>query len=135
MKTQRFAIGLTAINLLILMSTLFHANSAVPPEVAPVLRGSALELVDAEGRVRAEIKVLPADPTVKMPDGTKGYPETVILRLINSEGGSNVKLATTEDGSGLVLGSESGYVQILTRDTIPFIKLVSKDGQEQVIKP
>jgi hypothetical protein len=94
-----------------------------------------LELVDAEGRVRAEIKVLPADPTVKMPDGTKGYPETVILRLINSEGSPNVKLSTTEDGSGLVLGSESGYVQILTRDTIPFIKLVSKDGQEQVIKP
>jgi hypothetical protein len=71
-----------------------------------------------------------------MPDGTKGYPATVILRLINSEGGPNVKLSTTEDGSGLVLGSESGYVQILTRDTIPpFIKLVSKDGQEQVIMP
>jgi hypothetical protein len=135
MKTQRFAIGLTAINLLILMSTLFHANSAVAPEVAPVLRGSALELVDEQGRVRAEIKVLPADPNVKMPDGTTGYPETVLLRLINSEGGPNVKLAATEDGSGLVLGGESGYVQILSRDTTPFIKLVPKEGQEQVIKP
>ena len=135
MKTQRFVIGLTAINLLILMSTLFYANSAVVPEVAPVLRGSALELVDEQGRVRAEIKVLPADPNVKMPDGTTGYPETVLLRLINSEGSPNVKLSTTEDGSGLVLGSESGYVQILTRDTIPFIKIAPKDGQEQIIKP
>lgn len=136
MKTQRFAIVLTVINLLILMSTLFRANSAVTLEVAPVLRGRALELVDDRGRVRAEIKVLPADPNVKMPDGTRGIPETVQLRLIDSEGGPNVKLGATEDGSGLVLGGESGsYVQILSRDTIPFIKIVPKDGQQQVIKP
>ncbi len=135
MKTQRFLIVITVINLLILTSTLFSANSAVPSEIVPVLRGHALELVDDLGRVRAEIKVLPADPHVKMPDGTTGYPETVLLRLIDSEGGPNMKLSATEDGSGLVLGGESGYVQILSRGANPFIKIVPKDGQEQVIKP
>ena len=136
MKTQRFAIVLTVINLLILMSTLFRANSAATPEIAAVLRGRALELIDEQGRVRAEIKVLPADPNVKMPDGTTGYPEAVQLRLIDSQGGPNVKLVATEDGAGLVIGGESGYVQILSRGADPpFIKIVNKDGREQVIKP
>ncbi len=85
--------------------------------------------------MRAEIKVLPADPKVKMPDGTTGYPETVLLRLIDSEGGPNVKLAATEDGSGLSLGGEKGYVQILSRGANPVVKLVNKDGREQLIKP
>ena len=135
MKTQRFAIGLTVLNLFILMSALFHAQSAAPPEVAPVLRGRVLELVDDHGRVRAELKVFPAQPSVKMPDGTVGFPEAVQLRLISSKGGPNVKLGTSEDGAGLVLSGESGYVQILSRGTNPpFVKLVTKDGHERVFK-
>jgi hypothetical protein len=136
MKTQRVVILLTVLNLLFLMATLFHANSAGMPEVAPVLRARALELVDEHGRVRAELKVFPAQPTFKMPDGTIGYPEAVQLRLIDSKNGPNVKLVTTEDGAGLVLGGESGYVQVLSRGTnLPFVKLVTKDGREHLIKP
>ena len=135
MKTPRFAIALAIFNLLVLMCFLLRANPAPLPEAAPVLRGRALELVDDQGRVRAEIKVLPAQPDFKMPDGTKGYPETVQLRLITSQNGPNVKLATTEDGAGLVIGGPSGYVQILSRGTnSPFIKIVNKDGGEQEFK-
>ena len=140
MKTQRFIISLTVLNLFILMSTLFRANSAATPEIAPVLRGRALELVDDHGRVRAEIKVLPALPAEKSPD-RNGYPESVQLRLISSRGGPNVKLAASEDGAGLSLVAESeyvqtGYVQILSKGTnLPFIKIVTKDGREQVMKP
>src|SRR2546421_4830555 len=101
MKTQRLAIGLTVLNLVILMSVLFRANSARTSEIAPVLRGRALEIVDDEGRVRAMIKVSPENPTLKMPDGTIGYPETVLLRLIDSKGGPHVKIAATEDGSAV----------------------------------
>ncbi len=137
MKTQRFVIVLTVINLFVLMSTLFHANSAATPEVVPVLRGRALEIVDDQGHVRAMIKVFPADPKVKMPDGTTGYPETVLLRLIDSKGGPNVKIAATEDGSAVSLGGESNptHVQILARGTNTSLKLVNKDGRQQVIKP
>jgi len=137
MKTQRFAIVLTVINLFVLMSTLFHANSAATPQVVPVLRGRALEIVDDQGHVRAMIKVFPADPKVKMPDGTTGYPETVLLRLIDSKGGPNVKIAATEDGSAVSLGGESNptHVQILARGTNTSLKLVNKDGRQQVIKP
>src|SRR2546430_8324828 len=112
MKTQRLAIGLTVLNLFILMSSLFRANSAATPEIAPVLRGRGLEIVDEKGRVRAMIKVFPADPKVKMPDGTTGYPETVLLRLIDSKGAPNVKISATEDGSGLNLGGESNPTHI-----------------------
>jgi hypothetical protein len=78
MKTQRLAIALTVLNLAILTFALLRAKSAASPEAASVLRGRALEIVDDQERVRAMIKIFPADPTVNMPDGTTGYPETVI---------------------------------------------------------
>jgi hypothetical protein len=140
MKTQRFAIGLTVLNLFVLMSALFHANSATTPELPSVLRVRGLELVDDQGRVRAMLKVFPADPQVKMPDGTTGYPgypETVLLRLIDSKGAPNVKIAATEDGSAMSLGGESNptHVQVLARGTNTSLTLVNKDGRKQVIKP
>jgi hypothetical protein len=136
MKTQRFVVGLTVLNLLILAYTLFRATPAVSAEVAPVLRGRGLEIVDDQGRVRAMIKVFPASPDAKMPNGTTGYPETVLLRLINSKGAPNVKIAATEDGSGVSLVGESNpaHVQILARGASPTLKLVNKDGREQLIK-
>jgi hypothetical protein len=137
MKTQRLAIGLTVLNLVILMSVLLRANSAPTPEVAPVLRGRALEIVDDQGRVRAMIRVFPPSPSAKMPDGTTGYPETVLLRLIDSKGAPNVKIAATEDGSAVSLGGQSNptNVQVLARGTSTSLKLVNKDGREQLIKP
>ena len=135
MKTQRFLTVLMVINLIVLAFTVFHANSAATPDVAPVLRGRALELVDEHGRVRAELKVCPAQPEVKMPDGTKGYPEAVLLRLIDSKNGPNIKITTTEDGAGIVVGGESGYVQILSRGTnLPVINIVDKNGRKQALK-
>jgi hypothetical protein len=137
MKTQRLGIGLTVLNLVILVFVLLRAKSALTQEVAPVLRGHGLEIVDDQGRVRAMIKVFPASPTAKMPDGTTGYPETVLLRLIDSKGAPNVKIAATEDGSAVSLGGESNptNVQVLARGTSTSLKLVNKDGREQLIKP
>lgn len=137
MGWRRIALVLAGLDLVLIALVLARVRPLDATEsVSPgVLRGSALELVDAQGRVRAEIKVLAADPDVKMPDGTKGYPETVQLRLIDSKGGPHVKLAATEDGSGLVLGGEKGYVQILSRGQNPFVKIVTGGGAERVIKP
>jgi hypothetical protein len=112
MKTQRIAIGLTVLNLLILAYTLFRASPAAPAEVAPVLRAHALEIVDDNGRVRAMIRVFPPSPDAKLPDGTTGYPETVLLRLIDSKGAPNVKIAATEDGSAVSLGGESNPTNV-----------------------
>jgi hypothetical protein len=134
MKT-RLLTALTIVNLVILLVVVFLISSSSKSDgIQTVVKARAFELVDEQGRVRAEIKVLPAEPDFKMPDGSKGYPETVILRLIDSRGGPNVKISATEDGSGLVLGGDSGYVQILSRSKNPSVKLHAKSGKEQLIK-
>jgi len=137
MKNQRLLVVITVFNILLLVFSLSQTRAVVAEGVAPVLRGRALEIVDDRGRVRASIRILPADPAVKMPDGTMGYPETVLLRLINSKGGPNVKLGATERGAGLLLGGESDptYVQILAQGPSTSLKLLNKDGRERLIKP
>jgi hypothetical protein len=134
-SSNRLTVVLTTCNLLILALGVGQWRPAEAQDVAPVLRTRALEIVDDQGRVRAELKVLPAQPTLRMPDGTTGYPEAVQLRLISSRGGPNVKLVTTEDGSGLLLGGDKGYTQLLSRTTEPFIKIVTKAGRERTIAP
>jgi hypothetical protein len=135
MKTPQIAIGLTILNLAILAYVVFRPGTAASSDVAPMLRAKALEIVDDQGRVRAAIRVFPAS-NAKMPDGTTGYPETVLLRLIDSKGAPNVKIAATEDGSVVSLVGESDptHVQLLARGTNPSMKLVNKDGKEQLIK-
>lgn len=136
MKTQRFAFGLTVLNLAILTFLLIQARSAIAPELPEVLRVRGLELIDDQGRVRALLKVFPADPAVKMPDGTVGAPETVLFRLLDSHGAPNVKIAATEGGSGINLGSATdSYIQILARGETPSLTLVNQEGHRQVIQP
>jgi hypothetical protein len=143
MKSQRFLIALTVLNLGLLVFLLAQVEvrflgfrvlgSAEVISAGSVLRGRALEITDDEGRTRASIKVHPASV---LPDGTT-YPETVLLRLINSQGTPNVKLAATEDGSGLVLSGEANptHVQILARGTTTSLKLTDKNGQQHSIAP
>jgi hypothetical protein len=134
MKTLRFTTFLTALNVLVLMCVFFRANSATTD--APILRCRELYLIDDKGRVRAELKVTPPDPKVKMPDGTLGFPESVLFRLITSKGAPDIKIGAAEDGGGVVVGGEGSYVQILSRGTnAPFVKIVTKDGREQLMKP
>jgi hypothetical protein len=137
MKSQRlFIVGLVIVNLGLIGHQFAQGKSDQSKDIAPIVRARAFEIVDERGRVRAEIKVLPAQPDFKVPDGTTGYPETVQLRLISSQGAPNVKLGTTEDGAGLVTGGEAGYVQVLSRGTnVPFVKIVTKDGREKLMRP
>ena len=137
MTVQRIAVVLTLINLVILTFIVGQVRPATAEGVAQVLRGRALEILDDRGRVRASISIVPADANATMPDGTKGYPETVLLRLINSKGRPNIKIAATELGAGQLLGGESDptYVQILAEGRSTSLKLSNKDGREQLIKP
>jgi hypothetical protein len=137
MKHERLLIALSVVNFALLFVSPARLRPATAQDLAPVLRGRSLEIVDAQGRVRASITLYPADPNVKMPDGSTGYPETVLLRLISSKGRPNIKIAATEDGSGMVLGGESdpAYIQLLARGTSTSVKLMNHDGQQQLIKP
>jgi hypothetical protein len=144
MKFHRLVIALTVFNLGLLVFLLaqievrflgfrFLLRSPEVNSVRSVLRGRGLEITDDEGRVRASIKLQPASV---LPDGT-AYPETVLLRLISSQGWPNVKIAATEDGSAVALGGEADPTQVAigARGTSASLKLVNKDGQQQLIKP
>jgi len=137
MKTHRLLIVLTTANLGLLGYQVAqpHLAGAATVDVPAVLRGRALEIVDAQGRIRASIAVLPEDPKISWKG--KPYPETVLLRLISPEGRPNVKLGASQMGSGLLIGGESDptYVQVLAEGGESTLKLINKDGTERIIKP
>jgi hypothetical protein len=138
MKTQRIAIALTVINLLILVTAMSRIGSAAT-QPSPMLRGRGLEIVDARGKVRAQIILIAADTAAKTARGTT-YPETVLLRLIDPNGRPGVKIGTSVDGSGISLAGDSerrdwNGIQILAESAGTSLKLTNKNGRKQIITP
>jgi hypothetical protein len=134
MTAQRLALGLTAVNLAILVLNVGRPPWPAPSpaegaaDVAPVLRGRALELVDENGRVRSRLNVEEGG--------------AVVLRLIDRNGSIRVKLGADENGSGLVLldeATEPGLHLVARRAGTPerpatSLTLRGADGQ-RVIRP
>ena len=136
MKMQPVLIVLTLVNLALLILALTQTHLAIAAnEVAPVLRGRALEIVDDHGRVRASITVYPAS-TQK---SGESYPESVLLRLITELGRPSVKIGASEKDAGLALVGPSGtketYVQLGAKGTVSSLKLKNENGLERVIEP
>jgi hypothetical protein len=127
---------LTGANMLLLAGLLVQAcASARAGDDPSVLRGRSLELVDDQGRVRASIAVMPAGTS----EGGVAYPETVLLRLITEKGRPSVKIAATEEGSGLSFAGPSGtsdtYVILEARGTSSMLKLRNEEGREHLARP
>jgi hypothetical protein len=135
MKPQRLLVALTFANLCLLAFLLARVR-ADTPGVLPVLRGSALEIVDEYGKVRAELRIFPANPKHKLPNGDP-YPETVLLRLIDPNGRPSVKLATDVRGGGLYLGgmADPTYARLGADGAEPELFLLNKDGKQRKIQP
>jgi hypothetical protein len=142
MKNQRVLNILTVLNLGILIFVLFHQVGRVEASSPiTVLRGSGLEIVDAQGKVRASIQVAPEGPA-RGADGRvvkdgKIVPETVLFRLIRPDGRPSVKISTSEQGSALTLGGgiDPTYIVLSADDGAPSLSLTNKDGRLQVVKP
>jgi hypothetical protein len=136
MKNQRALVALTVANLALLLVTLMQQiRPAFAEGAAPVLRGSGLEIVDGQGRVRASIQVLPGGKS----QGGEAYPETVLLRLITERGRPSVKISTSEESSGLTVAgptdTKDTYVILQSKGAVSSLKLRSEDGREQILKP
>ena len=138
MKAQRIGIVLTLVNLAILMFSFVsgQTRSSSADDVVPVLRGKKLEIVDDQGKVRAQIVV---NPPSTGPDGKK-YAGGALLRLIDPNGRPAIKLGGSEDGSGLSLAGDSekrdwNGIQILADARGTSLILTNKDGRVQTIKP
>jgi hypothetical protein len=135
MKLQRLLISLSVVNALLLVFSLAQSPTVAAHGNAPVLRGSALEIVDEHGRVRASIAVLPARRQI---NGELSF-ETVLLRLITENGRPSVKIGASEESAGLALVGPSGtkdtYVELGARGTTSSLKLKNEDGREELIEP
>ena len=135
MKTQHVAIILTVINLVVLSISLARMQPALAQpaqqQIAPVLRGRALEIVDSLGKIRASITI---EPPVEV--AGKHYPETVLLRLIDPRKKPLVKMTAAENGSALGFSDEAdGGVLIVARNDGRFVKITDHDGKTQILKP
>jgi hypothetical protein len=114
MTTPRFLIAISVLNVActaVSVSQLPGANAA-RATVSDVVRTRHLEILDADGRVRASITVHPANPDVRLPDGTT-QEDSVVLRLVNTDGGPGVKLSSSQHNVGLALIARQGdYLQV-----------------------
>ena len=131
---------LTLLNLGLLALTLSQRAAPVSADTAPaILRGRGLEIVDSTGKLRASISVIPAGPA-RRADGSlsdqsgKIYPETVVFRLIRPDGRPSVKIATSEQGSGIDLsgGVDPTYMILNADGGDTSFTLINKDGKQHV---
>jgi len=135
MKNQRLLAVLTLTNLgLLILLLQSHVRPVLANTVAPVIRGRALEIVDEQGRVRASIKVQPAETFA--PTGVK-YAETVVLRLIDADGRPEVKIAASVQGGGLsfVGDSDTTQVKLGAHGAESSLQLTNQDGRQELVKP
>lgn len=129
MNTQRLGLTLTGVNFAILAWLLAGPQIVSASGNAGLIRGSALEIVDGEGRVRASLGILPSG------DGADS--ETVLLRLINAEGQPSVKIGASAVAStmSLVGGDDESYIVIDADGAASSVRLVRADGAERTIAP
>jgi len=115
MKTQRIAIALTLINLIVI---LFIAASP-QKENFEKITVKEFEMIDQNGKQRALIKV--------EPDGE------IVFRLRDSQGNVRVKLGAGKGGSGLVLLDDQTNpgVHALAKKDKAFITVTGKDGKKR----
>ena len=127
MRINRFALALTAINLLATLAFWSQLQVAGAQAVPDLVRAKGLEIVDDRGIVRAQILVQPDDGGV-------------LFRLIDQQRKPLVKLGAGADGSGLMLTGDPARqdwsgIQVLARPGGSTMRLLNRDGKERVIKP
>ncbi len=141
MKNTHALTALTIVNLAILVfSLLHHAAPVLASGPEQVIRARALEIVDAQGKVRSSISIIPEGPAIRdgkpVMDG-KIYPEAVLFRLIRPDGRPSVKIETTEQGSAMTLGGgiDPTYIVMSSDQGDPSLTLTNKEGHRQIVKP
>ena len=142
MANTRWVIILTILNMWLLAALIIQPLVAGEAgTAAPMLRAQGLDIVDAQGRIRASIHVVPAGPARyadgSIQKGAQPAPETVLFRLIRADGRPTVKIATTEQGSGMTLGGgvDPAYIVVDSNGGEPSITLTDAHGARKIVRP
>lgn len=122
MKLQRFAAAVSIVNVLALAYMFAEVRSSAQPGVSPIVRTRAFELVDANGKVRAQFN-------------TEESGE-VVFRLRGPDGTIRTKFAAGSNGSGLVMMDErtEATVQIRADKDGGGVMLFTRDGRRNLLK-
>jgi hypothetical protein len=123
MKARRLVVLLTTINTAVLVVLLIRSSSLFAASEPETVRARAIELVDQQGRVRAQLNVEPNGEAV--------------FRLRDAKGEIRVKLGADGEGSGLILldGATEPRIHMLAKDSGISVTLTNKGGQRRVITP
>jgi hypothetical protein len=133
---QRLATVLTILNFAILALNLHFTHPVnAATESLPVLRGRGLEIVDENGRMRAQIVILPAGAD----ESGQKHADTSLFRLIDTDGRPAVKIGASTESSGLMLADKErekwSGIQLLTGPDGTTVRLVDRSGKEHILKP
>lgn len=122
MKFQRIAIIFSVFNLLLFVFLLAQTRSTAQQDISPVVRTRAFELVDENGKVRAQINL---EKTGE-----------VVFRLRDAKGTIRSKFAAGESGSGLSMMDDrtEATVQIRANQAGGNMVLIDREGHERLIK-
>ena len=124
--TQALLLVTSALVMTLLVRTWSMSASAQAGQLGThptVVRAQTIELVDNQGRIRANLKV--------EPDGE------AVFRMMDAKGTIRVKIAAAEDGSGLLLlddRTEPG-VHALAKRQGTTLTLAEKGKEARVLKP
>ena len=123
MKARRLVVLLTTINTAVLVVLLVRSARLFAASHPETVRAKAIELVDQQGHVRAQLNVEPNGEAV--------------FRLRDAKGEIRVKLGADGEGSGLILldGATEPRIHMLAKDGGTSMTLTNKRGQRRVITP
>jgi len=122
MKFQRIAIVFSVFNLLLLVFLLAQSPSTAQQDILPMVRTRAFELVDENGKARAQINV---EKTGE-----------VVFRLRDAKGTIRSKFGASESGSGLSMMDDrtEATVQIRSNQAGGNMILIDREGRERTVK-
>ena len=122
MKLQRALIVLTVVNLALLVFQLAQIRPVRAQEIAPVLRTQRLEIVDAQGMLRARLMV--------------GDTQETILSMADKNGQVRVKLGAKSEGSGFTLfnNAQAPGIQMQATGTGSVITWEDNTGRSHAVK-
>jgi hypothetical protein len=122
MKNTRIAIAFSVLNLMLLAFLLAQVPSEAQQSITPVVRTRAFELVDENGKIRAQIDV---EKTGE-----------VVFRLRDETGTIRSKFGAGKDGSGLSLMDDrtEATIQIRANQTGGSMMVLDRKGNKNEIK-
>ena len=139
-RSRRLLIGLAlvVVGLGLVWTFAKITGNAHAQEDEKILRATAFVLVDDQGRVRGEMKMIASGPELRLADENgKARAELIackdgpVLALSDENGKARVGLSVVKDGPGLVMLDENGKTRAFlnTAKNMPGLVMLDENGK------